>query len=540
MTGDGVTRITKLDDNNYLQWSTEIEHLMRFKGCWAAVDPARVWTPSGGAAGTRAAPKDEADATSAVDGGSTSGAPTAGELGRLDEQAMSLMVLNVKPHHMPTFRRHPTARGAWAALAQAFRSRGPARALNLRREMAGLRMRRDESVVRYFSRGKELAWELTELGSDIEDAQLVPALLAGLPSKYELTATVLAMQPGLTVETAQEQLQAAEARLGLDHKADRVAEVANALAAAGLADRRVRRGRERRRCYKCDEIGHIKRDCPSNNQGENSVEDAGAAGLAMLAHEVDADPDASPVELDGDAPETASGAVEGYDTPALLSGSEDDDDVPPLADDSEDEGAGGNGALLMTVADPADMGEAPAPVWVMDSGASYHMTGTAARLTNVACRAPVTIMLADGRHRTARTSGTALLQVDSVGGVMDLTLQDVLVVPGLASSLFSVRQAAVRGCEVTFKRGGGVVIRHGERDTIRGVLSDKVYILPTVSQTGSALISGATPTAAMWHRRFAHLGATTLERTAKVVKGMVLDKAGLAALRTDPCPPCIQ
>jgi len=401
-------------------------------------------------------------------------------------------------------------------------------------------MRRDESVVRYFSRGKELAWELTELGSDIEDAQLVPALLAGLPSKYELTATVLAMQPGLTVETAQEQLQAAEARLGLDHKADRVAEVANALAAAGLADRRVRRGRERRRCYKCDEIGHIKRDCPSNSQGENPVEDAGAAGLAMLAHEVDADPDAAPVELDGDTPETASGAGEGYDTPALLSGSEDDDAVPPLADDSEDGGAGGNGALLMTVADPADMGEAPAPVWVMDSGASHHMTGTAARLTNVACRAPVTIMLADGRHRTARTSGTALLQVDSVGGVMDLTLQDVLVVPGLASSLFSVRQAAVRGYEVTFKREGGVVIRHGEGDTIRGVLSDKVYILPTVSQTGSALISVASPTAAMWHRRFAHLGATTLERTAKVVKGMVLDKAGLAALRTDPCPPCIQ
>jgi len=509
MTGDGVPRIAKLDDTNYLQWSTEIEHLMRFKCCWAAVDPARVGTPAGGAAVTRPAPTDEADATSGVHSGSTSGEPTAGELGRLDEQAMSLMVLNVKPHHMPTFRRHPTARGAWAALAQAFRSRG-------------------------------LAWELMELGSDIDDAQLVPALLAGLPSKYELTATVLAMQPGLTVETAQEQLQAAEARLGLDHKADRVGEVANALAATGLDDRRMRRGRERRRCYKCDEIGHIKRDCPSNSRGDKPAEDGGAAGLAMLAHDVDTVPEADPVERDEDAPETLSGAEEAYDIPELLSDSEDDDNVPPLVADSDDEGAGGDGTTFMTVADPADIGEAPAPVWVMDSGASHHMTGTADRLTNVAGRAPVTIMLADGRHRTARTSGTALLQVDSVGGVMDLTLQDVLVVPGLASSLFFVRQAAVRGYEVTFKRGGGVVIWHGDRDMIRGVLSDKVYILPTIAQTGSALVSVATPTAAMWHRRFAHLGATTLERTAKVVKGMVLDKAGLAALRTDPCPPCIQ
>ena len=41
MTGDGVPRITKLDDTNYLQWSTEIEHLMRFRRTNTSDPPAR-------------------------------------------------------------------------------------------------------------------------------------------------------------------------------------------------------------------------------------------------------------------------------------------------------------------------------------------------------------------------------------------------------------------------------------------------------------------------------------------------------------------
>jgi len=52
----------------------------------------------------------------------------------------------------------------------------------------------------------------------------------------------------------------------------------------------------------------------------------------------------------------------------------------------------------------------------------------------------------------------------------------VLVVPGLTSPLFSVRQAALRGHEVIFQRWVGVVIQNGNRPAIRGLLADKVYI----------------------------------------------------------------
>lgn len=41
--GDGVpARVTKLDSDNYMSWSKELEHIMRLRGCWSAVAPLPV------------------------------------------------------------------------------------------------------------------------------------------------------------------------------------------------------------------------------------------------------------------------------------------------------------------------------------------------------------------------------------------------------------------------------------------------------------------------------------------------------------------
>ena len=222
-----------------------------------------------------------------------------------------------------------------------------------------------ETVVRYFNRGMELVWELMELGDAITDVQLITALLAGLLPKYELTATVLTMQPGMTVETAQEQLQAAESRLGLEQIAGKIGEVANALAATHLGPRPERRGRERRRCYKCDQVGHLKRDCPSTSQGGPRDDEMGSAGLAMLAHEVDADTEDEPPALasDSEGEDDAPPPVRDPDvaTPVLTRDSEGGDVAPLLVHDPDIEAVGRHGTILMTLADPDDMGRPPPP-----------------------------------------------------------------------------------------------------------------------------------------------------------------------------------
>ncbi|KAK1865108.1 hypothetical protein I4F81_007643 [Pyropia yezoensis] len=153
-------------------------------------------------------------------GAQTGEQPSSEELTKMERQAMSLLVLSVKPHHMATVRRNPTARMSWEALGRGFRSRGPTRMINLRRELSTMRMGWSETVLRYFNRGKTITWELQELGAEVDDNQLMTALLVGVYTKYELTATVLASQAHLTLDEAQESLQAAEVRLGMDRKTD--------------------------------------------------------------------------------------------------------------------------------------------------------------------------------------------------------------------------------------------------------------------------------------------------------------------------------
>ncbi|KAK1861174.1 hypothetical protein I4F81_003758 [Pyropia yezoensis] len=197
MQGEVAPRITKLDTDNYLQWSIEIEHTLRLKGCWEAVAPPDLADPvahmalaAGGEGG-------------AAVGAQTGEQPSSEELTRMERQAMSLLVLSVKPHHMATIRRNPTVRVAWEALGRGFRSRGPARMINLRRELSTMRMGRSETVLRYFNRGKTIAWELQELSAEVDGNQLMTALLVGVHAKYELTATVQASQAHLTLYEVQ-------------------------------------------------------------------------------------------------------------------------------------------------------------------------------------------------------------------------------------------------------------------------------------------------------------------------------------------------
>jgi len=493
MTGDGLPRITKLDVENYMQWSIEMEHILRIKGCWAAVDPAgrpanEPVDPTLAATGVGAAGRGSdgtGSAGSAADANAVGAAAAAAAASlaaavRMEELARSTLALSVKPHHLATFQRHPTARGAWEALANEFRSCGPARVMNLRRELHGIKMGRGESVVRYFNRGKSLAWELGALGVPIDDKQLVASLLLGLGGKFTMTATILTAQPDVTMEHAQETMQAAEARMSLDKGADRREDAGSALALSdgGRPKTQGNRFRKDIRCFKCNKTGHIKRNCRSKDGPgrEDHGDSGGAAGLAMMATVLHA------------------------------------------------------GDSWATIA---------AGQWVVDSGASHHMTGDAGSLTGVQPCTPVQVSLADGRTSTARTRGTASLTVDGPTGTRNLDLGDVLVVPGLAVPLFSVRQASSHGFSVEFCNNHVNIKANGTVQAM-GESVGRLYILGTAASSGTAGAAAAATTAVTWHRRSAHLGPNTMARAAAALTGMAVDKTGLDALRVGTYSPCIE
>lgn len=314
----------------------------------------------------------------------------------------------------------------------------------------------------------------------IDDKQLVASLLLGLGGKFTMTATILTAQPDVAMEQAQETMQAAEARMSLDKGADRREDAGSALELSDGGRPKTQGNRIRKdiRCFKCNKTGHIKRNCRSKDGPgrEDHGDSGGAAGLAIMA--------------------TVLHAGDSWATIA-------------------------NGQ------------------WVVDSGASHQMTGDAGSLTGVQPCTPVQVSLADGRTSTARTSGTASLTVDGPTSTRNLDLGDVLVVPGLAVPLFSVRQASSHGFAVEFCNNHVNIKANGTVQAM-GESVGRLYILGTAASSGTAGAAAAATTAETWHRRSANLGPNTMARAAAAVTGMTVDKTGFDALRVGTWSPCIE
>lgn len=299
MGGDGIPRVTKLGTGNYLQWALELEAIMQFKGCWAAV------VPDGSSGNVVPVPRSDASLPPPPRGGDVKAEPGTQEAlptGALpgtdhdkEHQARALMVMNVEPQHQATLRLHPTARGAWEAFKTQFASDGPARLLHLRRQLNTLQMGPTEPAVVYFNRARTIVWELGELGVEIDDGHLLSALLAGLPTKHEQTRHILSLQRGLTVDQALQDLQAMEAYDVL-HNRNAVKDGSALIAASGGGRRTTRSeqeeiDRQQRNCYLCHKPGHIRRRCPQRGTGGGRGGDGhlGAANAATTAHESDGD-----------------------------------------------------------------------------------------------------------------------------------------------------------------------------------------------------------------------------------------------------------
>ncbi|CAA7015079.1 unnamed protein product [Microthlaspi erraticum] len=73
------------------------------------------------------------------------------------------------------------------------------------------------------------------------------------------------------------------------------------------------------------------------------------------------------------------------------------------------------------------------PYWILDTGASHHITGNFAMLTNVRDMAPVIVILADGHEKISVKEGTVHLG-------SGLILQSVFYVEGFQSDLISLGQ----------------------------------------------------------------------------------------------------
>jgi hypothetical protein len=155
----------------------------------------------------------------------------------------------------------------------------------------------------------------------------------------------------------------------------------------------------------------------------------------------------------------------------------------------------------MTLAPPAD------PVWIANSGATYHTTSDPGILSSVhpSFSHPSSIMVANG----------SCLPITSVGAAHPhgpFRLPDVLVAPSMVHNLLSIRRfIANNSCSVEFDSSDLTVKDLAFRHPLLHCDStEPLYTLrfpaSATSSTSTSSAAFATTTSTTWHRRLGHPG----------------------------------
>ncbi|MCP4113965.1 MAG: hypothetical protein GY737_00930, partial [Desulfobacteraceae bacterium] len=126
--------------------------------------------------------------------------------------------------------------------------------------------------------------------------------------------------------------------------------------------------------------------------------------------------------------------------------------------------------------------------WIVDSGASCHMAASRSVIDNYrAFEQPRKVRLGDGRVLPAFGQGRVRLDVETGGRkstTMDITLVDVLLVPGLSCNLISIRAALDRGKTVEFACNGCQIKTSSGKTLAFGRREEKLFKLNVRKKQG--------------------------------------------------------
>ena len=401
-----------------------------------------------------------------------------------DGKALAQLALHVKDHHLPLLSKAETAAEAWQKLEAVYQAKSTARQLHLKRALNSLRKEPSEPLVQYVNRATDMRDQLLAAGHTVEDQELIMCILAGLPREFDTVVAVLEITDSkLELGGVLAKLLQAEQRLGSGERADNRALFTNK---ASKPQHRAGTGGSgnAKECWYCGKRGHLKAECQKKKRDE------------QRGH--------SWARWSPSGPNPSMG-------------------------DSGHRNVAAMGATVVNW----DLD------WVLDSGASNHITGNKNLLSNIrAADHHTAVCFANGTIGETQAIGDALLETDRA----TIVLKDVLYIPTAAANLFSITTATGRGTKFNFGPTCCSIRQHGRDIGAAKRGPNGLYYIPSLREGATALAATPKPeTAELWHRRFGHLGYHNLEALVRedMVDGIKVPERDFKAQKAAVCEPCI-
>ena len=345
-------------------------------------------------------------------------------------KAKGLIELYLGDFYLPMTDDFATAKGLWEHLEGIFKVQNNARRLVLRQQMNNLKIQPSEPMSKFIARAKSIATDLAGVGHKPEDSELTLQVLAGLPKDYRMLVTIIgASEEDYTLDRVLPMLLQTEQQL----KADQEEETAVAIYAARDAS-----------------YGQKPRHLQQKNQKQQGY---------------------------SNKPKIAAKC-----TYCGKPGHPQDDCYRRLNDEKRDN--------ERTVAFGASAMKACSSAWIIDSGASTHLTPNELILLNYrSVETSTAVHFVNGQQAAVLGQGEVLMRVQTSKGAQRVELRNVLHVPEATVSLFSTRQAMDTGAQITFKDNKCFIYLNG-KERLQGITQeDGMMIINQVSQQPAAAMS---------------------------------------------------
>ena len=387
---------------------------------------------------------------------------------RINDQAFTIISLNIRDSQIPHIQAATSAKEAWEALAKVHQGIGSNGRMVLMQKLWSLHLKEGQDMSAHVNTFKELSTQVANLSPDgvgIPDSDLVSMLSLSLPESYE--PLIMAVQSRadiitfdfLTGRLLQEATRRQAARSTTSHH---TSEPLSAFSAG--ASFRPSGGRGR---------GNTRWGNRGFGRGMRGSPSGGNRGRGALGH----------------------GVVSGRCHYCNKEGHWKNECYKRKGDLQKNVGEGHLAFMGYT---KPEMGKSG---WIIDSGASRHLTAQQELLEDYISIVPTSITIGNGKEINAIGQGN--INLHTASGI--ISLSGVLYVPDIGSNLISVASIVDQGFQVEFSRSGCTVSKRNTERLI-GKREGNVYFVRGLQEIALAGLSKPNDktTREVWHQRIAH------------------------------------
>jgi transposase InsO family protein len=407
--GDKSGKIDELGDDNFMDWKRQMKSLLIVKDLWAAIS-----TEQPEALGARP-----------VVAASATGDELTRQQGRLDafllrenefnrwnqmsDKALAHITMNVSRMNRNLISNSNTGREAWDTLAEHHQQQAVGTRIRIQVKLGQTFIGLNESMRAHLNNIWEMLNKIEDAGGQIDDAFRVATMLASVRPTYPTIATVVGGKPQNELTPVAVKASLIEEYESIMQARQPQAAATSSRAEAGLGAQQYRPWQNRQRgsrdmssvmCNYCKTFGHIKKNCP-----------------LLMTSDVDLREVINELKMKKNKANAAGSGQDYTDCVVNFSSSLDS--------------------------------------WVIDSGATSHMSPNKSLFSSLDQRHCSDVIVANGKRVKAAGIGyVKLSKTQRDGSQTSMKLDNALWVPELRTNLLSVPQLAKDGNTITFDASG--------------------------------------------------------------------------------------